>query len=75
MAGLKHYKMSMDPAIQKLGNMTTNRHKYFRFNPRTARLTIIYAMVVPAIFGVMAYQTDGRWDIRAKRRGDVISEY
>lgn len=38
--------------------MTTNRHKYFRFNPRTARLTIIYAMVVPAIFGVMAYQTD-----------------
>lgn len=38
--------------------MTTNRHKYFRFNPRTARLTIVYAMVVPAIFGVMAYQTD-----------------
>lgn len=38
--------------------MTTNRHKFFRFNPRTARLTIVYAMVVPAIFGVMAYQTD-----------------
>ncbi|KAI1164230.1 hypothetical protein F5B18DRAFT_650942 [Nemania serpens] len=58
MAGLQHYRMAMDPAIQKLGTMTTNRHKYFRFSGRTARLTFIYTVVVPTIVGVIAYQTE-----------------
>ncbi|KAI1844094.1 hypothetical protein JX265_009643 [Neoarthrinium moseri] len=75
MAGLKHFKMAMDPAIQKLGNMTTTRHKYFRWTPRTARITFMYAVFVPAIFGVVAYQTDGKWDLRAKRKGDLIAEF
>ncbi|RYP04469.1 hypothetical protein DL765_010176 [Monosporascus sp. GIB2] len=102
MGGLQHYRMSMDPAIQKLGGtspflpflaptvvglrddgddeadrdaMTTNRHKYFRWTPRTARITFMYAVFVPAIFTFMAYQTDGKYDIRAKRKGDLISEY
>jgi hypothetical protein len=80
--------------------MTTNRHKYFRWTPRTARITIMYVAVVPAIFGYFAYTTDvslpirtkaqelyglrdancgthmqGKWDLRAKRRGDLISEF
>ncbi|KAI1809967.1 hypothetical protein GGS20DRAFT_569441 [Poronia punctata] len=38
--------------------MTTNRHKYFRWTPRTAGLTFMYAIVVPSIVGVIAYQTD-----------------
>ncbi|RYP43778.1 hypothetical protein DL768_009703 [Monosporascus sp. mg162] len=102
MGGLQHYRMSMDPAIQKLGGtspflslsrgylvelrddgddedaggaMTTNRHKYFRWTPRTARITFMYAVFVPAIFTFMAYQTDGKYDMRAKRKGDLISEY
>lgn len=75
MAGLKHYKMAMDPAIQKLGTMTTNRVKYFRFTPRTARITFMYVAFVPTLFGILAYQTDGRWDLRAKRKGDLIAEY
>lgn len=38
--------------------MQTNRVKYFRWTPRTARITFMYAVFVPAIFGVVAYQTD-----------------
>ncbi|KAF3059532.1 putative nadh:ubiquinone oxidoreductase subunit protein [Daldinia childiae] len=75
MAGLEHYRMSMDPAIQKLGNMTTNRHKFFRWTPRTARITFMYAIVVPAIFTVVAYTTDGKYELRAKRKGDLIKEF
>ncbi|KAL1875748.1 hypothetical protein VTK73DRAFT_9809 [Phialemonium thermophilum] len=74
MAGLKHYKMALDPAIIRLGNMTTNRHKYFRWTPRTAGITFVYAVVVPSIVGYFAYTTDGLWDFRAKRRGDLLVE-
>ncbi|KAK9775693.1 hypothetical protein AB5N19_05078 [Seiridium cardinale] len=75
MAGLKHFKLAFDPAIQKLGTMQTNRNKYFRWTSRTARITFMYAVFVPSIFGVVAYQTDGKYDLRAKRKGDLIYEY
>ena len=38
--------------------MTTNRMRYFRWTPRTAGITFMYAVVVPGIFGVIAYTTD-----------------
>ncbi|KAI1805787.1 hypothetical protein F4811DRAFT_513550 [Daldinia bambusicola] len=75
MAGLEHYRMAMDPAIQKLGHMTTNRHKYFRFTPRTARITFMYLVFVPGVLGVIASKTDGKYDFRAKRKGDLIKEF
>ncbi|KAJ8124679.1 hypothetical protein O1611_g8961 [Lasiodiplodia mahajangana] len=75
MAGLQHYRMAMDPAIQKLGTMTTNRHKYFRWTKRTAGLTFVYAIIVPSIVGLIAYNTDGKYELRAKRRGDLVYEY
>ncbi|KAI0841690.1 NADH:ubiquinone oxidoreductase 6.6kD subunit [Hypoxylon sp. FL0890] len=75
MAGLEHYRIAMDPAILKLGEMTTNRHKYFRWTPRTARITFMYCVVVPTLLGVIAYKTDGKYDFRAKRKGDLISEF
>ncbi|KAH8668312.1 hypothetical protein BX600DRAFT_548679 [Xylariales sp. PMI_506] len=75
MAGLKHYQMAFDPSIQKLGNMQTNRAKYFRWTPRTARITFMYVVFVPAIVGLIAYKTDGKWDLRGKRKGDLLSEY
>ncbi|KAL2271607.1 hypothetical protein VTJ83DRAFT_978 [Remersonia thermophila] len=74
MAGLDHYKMAMDPALVKLGNMTTNRYKYFRWTKRTAGVTLIYAVIVPGIIGTLAYWNDGLWDFRAKRKGDIIRE-
>ncbi|KAK0722855.1 hypothetical protein B0T26DRAFT_704311 [Lasiosphaeria miniovina] len=75
MAGLKHAKVALDPAIVRLGNMNTNRYKYFRWTPRTAWITFMYVAVVPSIVGVIAYSTDGKYDLRAKRRGDTIYEY
>ncbi|KAK3692373.1 hypothetical protein B0T22DRAFT_475303 [Podospora appendiculata] len=75
MAGLKHFKMALDPAIVRLGHMNNNRYKYFRWTPKTAWLSLVYIGIVPGIVGYIAYTTDGRWDLRAKRRGDLISEY
>ncbi|KAJ1337450.1 NADH dehydrogenase (ubiquinone) 1 beta subcomplex subunit 4 [Microdochium nivale] len=75
MGGLEHYRMAMDPAIQKLGAMQSNRFRYFRWTPRTASITLAYVVVIPAIVGVIAYRTDGLWDLRAKRKGDSTREW
>ncbi|KAI1173913.1 hypothetical protein F4777DRAFT_555890 [Nemania sp. FL0916] len=58
MGGQPHYSMNMDPAIQKLGTMTSNRLRYFRWTPKTAGLTFVYAVIVPTIVGVIAWRTD-----------------
>ena len=69
------------------------RHHYFRWTPRTARITFIYVAVIPSIMGYVAYQTDvsqkkaptnpqlcrltmkkGLWDMRAKRKGDMMRD-
>ncbi|KAK1779195.1 hypothetical protein QBC45DRAFT_411936 [Copromyces sp. CBS 386.78] len=73
--GLKHYKLAQDPAFVRLSNMTNNRYKYFRWTPRTARLSFVYMVVVPGIVGYIAYKTDGKYEFRAKLRGDDIREY
>ncbi|KAL5388118.1 hypothetical protein DPSP01_003109 [Paraphaeosphaeria sporulosa] len=65
----------MDPALVKWNQMTVNRHKYFRWTPRTAWITFAYVIVVPAMLGTAGYMTDGKWDMRGKRRGDLISEF
>lgn len=38
--------------------MTVNRHKYFRWTKRTAFLTTMYVVVVPATLGYFGYITD-----------------
>lgn len=38
--------------------MQKDRHKYFRWTPRTARLTFIYVALIPSIMGYIAYKTD-----------------
>lgn len=44
--------------------MAKNRHHYFRFTPRTARITFLYVAVIPAIVGYVAYQTDVSFELR-----------
>jgi hypothetical protein len=39
-------------------DMFVNRHKYFRFNGRTAGITFAYAVAFPAFLGYFAYTTD-----------------
>ncbi|KAL6850853.1 hypothetical protein ACO1O0_007979 [Amphichorda felina] len=67
-------KFRPDPAYQKFAAMQKTRHHYFRFTPRTARITFMYVAVIPAIMGYIAYQTDGLWDLKAKRKGDTAWE-
>ena len=71
--------------------MIVNRHKYFKWTPRTTWLTLTYVVFVPAAFGYMGYMTDvrelrcsiaiantraqGKWNFRAKLRGDTASEW
>ncbi|KAH6872303.1 hypothetical protein BKA58DRAFT_438419 [Alternaria rosae] len=56
-------------------DMTVNRHKYFRWTKRTAWLTFAYVVLVPGMLGTAGYMTEGKWDMRGKRRGDMISEF
>ncbi|KAI1504282.1 NADH:ubiquinone oxidoreductase 6.6kD subunit [Biscogniauxia marginata] len=75
MGGLEHYRVAIDPAIQKLASTNLNRHKYFRWTPRTSVFNFVLLVAVPGVLGLVAYQTDGKWQFRAKRKGDLISEY
>jgi hypothetical protein len=38
--------------------MYVNRHKYFRWTPRTAWMTFAYVVVVPSIVGYVAFTSD-----------------
>jgi hypothetical protein len=38
--------------------MTVNRHKYFRWTPRTTWLTFVYVIAVPATLGYYGYITE-----------------
>jgi hypothetical protein len=40
--------------------MQQNRYKYFRWTARTARISFMYAIVVPSAFIYMAYTTEVR---------------
>ncbi|KAK3295910.1 uncharacterized protein B0H64DRAFT_442271 [Chaetomium fimeti] len=74
MAGLPHNKMAMDPALVRIGNLSSNRYKYFRWTKRTATVSFVFVIAIPGILGYLGYKNDGLWDLRGKRRGDTISE-
>ncbi|KAL1967409.1 hypothetical protein VTN77DRAFT_3194 [Rasamsonia byssochlamydoides] len=65
----------LDPALQKYYELNANRYKYFRWTPRTAWLTFVYAALIPGALGVVAFKYDGKFDFRGKRRGDTIVEW
>ncbi|PFH60415.1 hypothetical protein XA68_11003 [Ophiocordyceps unilateralis] len=71
---MANLRFKPDPAFIKLQAMQKARHQYFRWNKRTATITIMYMVVVPAIVGYVGYKTDGLINLRAKRRGDTIFE-
>lgn len=72
---IPHYKMHLDPAIMRLNEMHENRYKYFRWTKRTAWLSFCYIIVGPAVCFSIGYFTDGKYNFRAKQRGDLIVEY
>ncbi|KAI9755547.1 MAG: hypothetical protein M1815_004861 [Lichina confinis] len=75
MAGGNPPTLAFDPAYVKWNNMMRNRYKYFRWTPRTTWITFAYVILVPSIFGYIGYSTDGKYELRGKRRGDTIAEY
>lgn len=38
--------------------MNSKRHLFFRWTPRTAKISLMYIVVVPSILGYFAYKTD-----------------
>ncbi|KAG7005311.1 hypothetical protein G7Y79_00020g048390 [Physcia stellaris] len=58
MAGHNHGALSMDPALVKYNNMSANRWKYFRWTPRTAWISTVYVVIVPAAFAYVGFVTD-----------------
>jgi len=67
--------LNMDPAYAKWYSMSSNRYKYFKWTPKTTRVTVQYVVVIPAILAYFAYQQDGKWNFRGKLRGDPIAEW
>jgi hypothetical protein len=61
--------------------MMVNRHKYFRWTGRTARITFAYMVAFPALIGYIAYTTDvsghndgGKWATGLMTTGQIPSE-
>ncbi|KAL4986424.1 hypothetical protein BDW68DRAFT_163378 [Aspergillus falconensis] len=65
----------LDPALQKYYEVNSNRYKYFRWTPRTAWHSLLYMVLIPASLGYIAYKSDGKYDLRGKRRGDTVVEW
>ncbi|KAJ5126490.1 hypothetical protein N7448_007269 [Penicillium atrosanguineum] len=65
----------LDPALQKYYELNANRYKYWRWNSRHAWLSLIYMVAIPGALTWAAYKTDGKYELRGKRRGDTISEW
>jgi hypothetical protein len=47
-------------------DMSANRYKYFKWTPRTARITVVYTMLIPAAILYTAYATEVRFIQRLK---------
>ncbi|EYE98805.1 uncharacterized protein EURHEDRAFT_408013 [Aspergillus ruber CBS 135680] len=65
----------LDPALQKYYELTANRYKYFRWTPRHAWFSFVYMVAIPGALGYVAYNTDGKYHLRGKRREDSIAEF
>ncbi|KAJ5994728.1 NADH:ubiquinone oxidoreductase 6.6kD subunit [Penicillium waksmanii] len=65
----------LDPALQKYYELNANRYKYFKWTPRHAWTSIIYAIAIPATLTFVAYKTDGLFELRGKRKDDTMVEW
>ncbi|KAK6539887.1 hypothetical protein TWF694_008724 [Orbilia ellipsospora] len=74
MAG-DHHHVDYDPALLKWAEMHNNRPKHFRFNRPAARVAFWAVVAVPASILALGYWSEGRYELRGKRKGDVIKEF
>ncbi|KAF3309711.1 hypothetical protein TWF173_010691 [Orbilia oligospora] len=64
-----------DPALLKWNEMHRNRTKFFRLNSRAAKLTFWMVVAIPAATLGLSYWSEGRYELKGKRRGDIIKEF
>ncbi|KAJ6256075.1 hypothetical protein Dda_9167 [Drechslerella dactyloides] len=64
-----------DPALLKWDEMNRARPKYFRWTPHNAKFTFVMVVAIPAALVGLGYWSEGRYELRGKRRGDVIKEF
>ncbi|TGZ82676.1 hypothetical protein EX30DRAFT_303902, partial [Ascodesmis nigricans] len=62
-----------DPAFMKLANLNTNRFRYFRWTPYTVKFSLMAGLVFPGSLLWLAYETEGKYSLRGKRKGDLIA--
>lgn len=55
--------------------MQKARHKFFRWTPRTARITVMYVAVIPTIMGIIAYKTDVSYLAKDCRERSTLTTY
>ncbi|KIV97330.1 hypothetical protein PV10_01092 [Exophiala mesophila] len=67
--------LRLDPAYEKYNTLNKDRYKYFKWTPRTAWISFMYAIVVPTAVGYLFAKTDGKYDMRGKLKGDTIREW
>ncbi|KAJ5226502.1 hypothetical protein N7468_007727 [Penicillium chermesinum] len=65
----------LDPALQKYYELNANRYKYFRWTPRHAWLSFVYMGLIPGVLTYLTLKTEGKYELRGKRRGDTIAEW
>ncbi|OQV05917.1 hypothetical protein CLAIMM_10572 isoform 2 [Cladophialophora immunda] len=47
-----------DPALEKYNQLNKERWRYFRWTPRTAFISFMYAIFVPSVVGYAFAKTD-----------------
>ncbi|GAB7341743.1 hypothetical protein MBLNU457_g0077t1 [Dothideomycetes sp. NU457] len=67
--------LAMDPALVRYANMYVKRHEYFRWTRRTAFLSLTYVFAIPGALWYISRSTEGKYEMRGKRRGDTIKEF
>jgi hypothetical protein len=50
-------------ALISTPELNQNRYKYFKWTPKTVRLSLMYVVIVPGIIGYLGYTTDVSWTI------------
>ncbi|KAL8292570.1 hypothetical protein RQP46_001182 [Phenoliferia psychrophenolica] len=65
----------LDPGVESWNVMRENVWKTFRFTNRTARLSIIWGVLVPVGVFTFCQRQDLKWDILAAKRDAPLARF
>ncbi|GAA6004624.1 hypothetical protein JCM11491_002171 [Sporobolomyces phaffii] len=67
--------VKLDPGVESWNYMRENVWRHFRFTKTTARLSLIWGVLVPVGVFALAQRQDLKWDIVGARRDDPIARF